>query len=172
MVCNRLGIKLLKANSPNAKGKVERPFRYLQDRLCRRLAREMVKDINHANQILQEEIEYHNSGKKHSTTGQLPVDRMNLSIQEGTSVIRSFDAKKLNPKDIFCLYDIRSVDKFHRISYDGRKIQLPRVRMGQKVEIKLRIDDKWKYLRIFADGKYIKNIMLPLKKDRKQRERP
>lgn len=164
VVCNIIGIKLINAKTANAKGKIERPFRYLQDRLCRRMAKEEVRTMDHANRILQEEIEFYNCYKIHSITGQIPIDRVNQSMKNKTSAVRPFNTERFNVKDVFCLHHKRSVDKFHRISYDGFKIRLNHVQYMQKVHVNVRIDDKWKYLRIFANEKYIKNIMLPLKK--------
>ena len=52
MVLKECGIKPVYALSPQAKGKVERPYGWLQDHLVRTCIRENVKDINHAQRIL------------------------------------------------------------------------------------------------------------------------
>lgn len=51
-VLDELSIKLIYALSPQAKGKVERPYSWLQDRIVRTCAREGIKDINDARQVL------------------------------------------------------------------------------------------------------------------------
>jgi hypothetical protein len=165
MVCERMGIKPIYAKSANAKGKVERPFRYLQDRLCRRMAKEEVGDIAHAQRILDEEVEYHNHHKVHSTTKQIPAERLQTSLDTKTALIRKWNTEKYpEPKDIFCLHDTRVCDKFQRISYKGQKIKIPHTRMGQKVTLHIRTDNTFEHLRIFANKKNVKNLSIPLNK--------
>lgn len=168
MVCERLGIQPVYARSANAKGKVERPFRYLQDRLCRRMAKEQVHDMKHAQEILDEEILYHNHHKIHSTTKQIPADRLQHSLDNKTTLIRKWDSQKYpEQKDIFCLHATRVCDKFQRISYKGQKIKIPNTRMGQKVSLHIRTDKTFEYIRIFANNKNVKNIDLPLQQKKK-----
>ncbi len=61
-----LDIKLIHAYSPQAKGRVERLFRTLQDRLVKALAQENVQSIEQANEFLARYIPQHNLkfGKK------------------------------------------------------------------------------------------------------------
>ena len=50
-----LGIKVRYALSPQAKGKIERPYRWLQDRIVRTCAREGVTEISDGIKILKAE---------------------------------------------------------------------------------------------------------------------
>src|SRR3989338_7499966 len=52
--CRDLGIKLISAHSPEGKGRVERMFETLQDRLVKELRLENISDIATANAFLQE----------------------------------------------------------------------------------------------------------------------
>jgi hypothetical protein len=49
MVLRERRIKVIYALSPQAKGKIERPYRWLQDRIVRTCARENVSTIEQAN---------------------------------------------------------------------------------------------------------------------------
>jgi hypothetical protein len=50
---NECGIQVIHAHSPQAKGRVERKFRTLQDRLVKRLNYDNIKDIRSANEYLR-----------------------------------------------------------------------------------------------------------------------
>lgn len=54
--CQDLGIELISANSPEAKGRVERMFKTLQDRLVKELRLENISDIETANTFLKEKF--------------------------------------------------------------------------------------------------------------------
>ncbi len=53
---NELGIKLINANTPQAKGRVERKFRFFQDRLIKEMRSRGIKDYDEANRFLKEEF--------------------------------------------------------------------------------------------------------------------
>jgi hypothetical protein len=55
-VCLDLGIELITAHSPEGKGRVERMFETLQDRLVKELRLEHISDIDTANTFLQEKF--------------------------------------------------------------------------------------------------------------------
>lgn len=59
--CEDLGIELINANSPQAKGRVERANKTLQDRLTKELRLENISDIEAANRFLEEKYR-----KKHN----------------------------------------------------------------------------------------------------------
>ena len=52
-VCDKLGIEVIHANSPQAKGRVERLFKTLQDRLVKELRLADAKTLNEANEVLE-----------------------------------------------------------------------------------------------------------------------
>lgn len=54
--CQDLGITLIIAHSPEAKGRVERMFKTLQDRLVKELRLENISDIETANKFLEEKF--------------------------------------------------------------------------------------------------------------------
>ena len=55
-VCDRLGIEIINANSPQAKGRVERANKTLQDRLCAELRRAGITTIQDGNRFLVEQF--------------------------------------------------------------------------------------------------------------------
>ena len=67
-VLNDCHVKVIYALSPQAKGKIERPYQWLQDRIVRTCVREDVSDIRQAQKILSQEIHQYNYRRVHSTT--------------------------------------------------------------------------------------------------------
>ena len=60
-VLNRLGIRLITAHSPQAKGRVERLFKTLQDRLVKEMRLQRIKTLEQANQWLPTFLKTHNA---------------------------------------------------------------------------------------------------------------
>jgi hypothetical protein len=71
-VMRLMGIEVTYALSPQAKGKIERPFRWLQDHIVRTCALEQITAITEASQVLREEVDHYNGHQRHSTTGEIP----------------------------------------------------------------------------------------------------
>lgn len=121
--CN---IKITYALSPQAKGKVERPYGWLQDRLIRNCIRENVTDIKHAQQILNQEINRYNCRQLHSTTEEVPYFRFQKALTDNNSLFREF--KILPPyqstKDIFCLRTNRTIDAYRKISLNNLQLKI------------------------------------------------
>jgi len=59
-VLYELSIKIIYALSPQAKGKIERPYGWLQDRIVRTCAREGISDIAGAREVLSSELKRYN----------------------------------------------------------------------------------------------------------------
>jgi len=59
--CRELEITVIHAHSPQAKGRVERLFRTLQDRLVKELRLQGAKTIEQANRVLEEYLKEHNA---------------------------------------------------------------------------------------------------------------
>lgn len=120
-VMKLLEIQSILAQSPQAKGKVESKFKYLQGRVVRRCAKEQAKTIEHAQRILDEEVTYYNEHKKHHITGETPKERWNKAKKGGKSVLRPCIG---NPKDLFCLEYTKRLDSYGRTTVKGIQIQL------------------------------------------------
>jgi len=124
-----LGITLILANSPQAKGRIERSFRFFQDRLIKEMRLKGIKDYKEANKFLQEEfLPWYNKKYTHEAP----------------------DAYKNLPKDkdldlIFTIRETRKVNKDNTIPFYGEIIQLPPSKMAlsymkARVEIRVRED--------------------------------
>jgi hypothetical protein len=113
--CN---VKLIYALSPQAKGKIERPYGWLQDRVVRTCVDEQITDIRDAQRILNHEVHRYNYKQLHSTTREVPHFSFKRALKEKKSLFREFSLKPpfQSPKDIFCLRITRSVDPYRRVS--------------------------------------------------------
>ena len=74
------------ALSPQAKGKIERPYRWLQDRIVRTCALENLSAIEEVRSVLKEELDRYNNYQVHSTTGEIPSIRFEKARKEGNSL--------------------------------------------------------------------------------------
>jgi transposase len=152
--CN---VKVTYALSPQAKGKIERPYGWLQDRLVRICVREDIADIQPAQQILRQEIHRYNYRQVHSTTQEIPYFRFQRALKEKRSLFREF---KITPpyqsvKDIFCLRMDRIVDPYRHISITPLQFK---VHADPHKQINLRIyplNDNISEIRFWCEGKLI-----------------
>lgn len=118
-------IKPIYALSPQAKGKIERPYRWIQDRLVRICARAHIADIKEAQKELNKLIRTYNYKWRHSTTGEVPYFRFQRALKDNRSLFREFS---VNPpfkstRDIFCLRIDRIIDSYRRVSLDNIKFK-------------------------------------------------
>jgi transposase len=152
--CN---VKVTYALSPQAKGKMERPYGWLQDRLARICVRQDIADIKPAQQVLQQEIHRYNYQQVHSTTQEIPYFRFQRALKEKRSLFREF---KISPpyksvKDIFCLRMDRIVDPYRQISISPLKFK---VHADPYKQVNLRIyplNDQISEIRFWCQGELI-----------------
>jgi hypothetical protein len=161
-----LGIDVRNALSPQAKGKIERPYRWLQDRIVRTCALEKISDLEDVRSLLRDELDRYNNHQVHSTTKEIPSIRFAKAKKEGSSVFRSFSIPKpyTSTKDVFCLREIRVVDGYRRISLFNHTIEVPNVPLRQDVEVHM-IPDAQKgamELRIWWKQRMVHSVCLPL----------
>jgi transposase len=141
-----LGIKMIYAHSPQAKGRVERKFGVLQDRLCSELRLHNISTLEEANRYLRQEfIPKHNR-------------RFSRSAKEPDPAYRPVP-KGLKLKDIFCLKEERTVAADNTISYKGKFFQIlpDKYRLSffkAKVEVHEHLDGS---VHIFYQGKKLKH---------------
>ena len=138
-VLKDLGIEVHYAMSPAAKGKVERPYRWLQDHMVRRCAEEKVKMIDEAREILYEEIHRYNYKHVHSTTGEIPVVRYEKALENNQNLLRPFllRAPFETPDDIFCYRFKRHVDPYHKVSFHHLRFAVHGVPLRSEVELRV-----------------------------------
>ncbi len=150
-------VKVTYALSPQAKGKMERPYGWLQDRLVRICVREDISDIKPAQQVLRQEIHRYNYRQVHSTTQEIPYLRFQRALKQKQSLFREF---KISPpyqsaKDIFCLRMDRIVDPYRRISISSLQLK---VHADPQKEVNLRIyplNNQISEIRFWCQGKLI-----------------
>ena len=138
-VLQDLQIKLVYALSAQAKGKIERPYGWLQDRLVRTCAREGVDNIIDGQEVLEQEATRYNYRQVHSTTGEVPYYRYKRKVANGESLFREFFVPKpyLSTKDIFALRDSRVVNPYRRISFNRLVINISGVPIRDKVGLRI-----------------------------------
>lgn len=144
------GSKAIYALSPQAKGKIERPYRWLQDRIVRTCAREKITTIEDAREVLRYEVERYNTHQIHSTTGEIPKMRFARARKSGQTFFRPFVIPKpyIHIDDVFCLRETRQTDGYRRISLWNQSIQIPKVEPYEDVIIHVIPERKNQSIRI------------------------
>ena len=134
--CN---IKVAYALSPQARGKVERPYGWLQDRLVRTCVREDVTDIREAQRVLSHEVCRYNYRQVHSTTQEVPSFRFQRALEEKRSLFREFHVRPpfQSVKDIFCLRVERTVDPYRRISIHNLQLKVNNATPRKRVTLRI-----------------------------------
>jgi hypothetical protein len=158
-VLQDLRVKVTYALSPQAKGKIERPYRWLQDRIVRTCARENVQSITQVREVLSHEVKWYNEHQVHSTTGEIPRIRLERAIEGGKTLFRPF---KLpfpyeSTKDIFCLRDRRTTNAYRKVSINGTEFRVPGVDPYEKVDLRMVPDDETGLteIRFWHNGKLV-----------------
>jgi hypothetical protein len=104
-----LGINVIPANSPQAKGRIEVTFRLFQDRLTKEMRLAGVKNYAEANKFLAKEfLPYYNGRFTHAAEcGYMPAPKdKNLDL-------------------VFCIKKERTVNNDNTVSLHGQIIQIP-----------------------------------------------
>jgi hypothetical protein len=127
------------ALSPQAKGKVERPYQWMQDHLVRACVREHITDIIQGNEILRREVDAYNTRRVHSTIGEIPIQRFEHAKNTNQSLFREFTIPKPfeSHRDIFALRENRKVTMYRTVSLHDCTLKVPGVTPGQEVMLRL-----------------------------------
>jgi hypothetical protein len=139
--CN---VKVIHSLSPQAKGKIERPYGWLQDRLIRTCVREDVTEIKQAQRVLNHELYRYNHQQVHSTTQEIPYLRFQKALKEKHSLFRAFQIKPpyQSVKDIFCLRMDRTIDPYRRISINNLPLKVNHATPGKIVNLRIYLLNK------------------------------
>jgi len=157
-VLSDCGVEVIYALSPQAKGKIERPYSWLQDRLIRTCARENVTDTKHAQSILDKEMLRYNYRQIHSTTDEIPFYRFQRALKENLSLFRQFAVKPpfLSAKDIFCLRLFRTADAYRTISVNNVSIKVNNLDPYQTVNLRIYpLNASFSEVRFWANNKLL-----------------
>jgi hypothetical protein len=105
--CEYLGIRVIFANSPQAKGRIERAWNTFQDRLIPEMRLHGLKSIQAANHYLQEEMLPKYWNVRNAVPAKVEGSRYKpLSCEE-------------NLNEIFCIKETRKVNGNHTISWEN-----------------------------------------------------
>jgi hypothetical protein len=161
-----LGVDVAFALSPQAKGKVERPYRWLQDRIVRTCVYERLSTLEEVRPVLKEEVHRYNAHQVHSTTGEIPNIRFTKAKQTGNSLFRKFTIPKpySSIQDVFCLREKRTLNGYRRISLFNHSIEIPNVPLFHDVDVHLvpNTTTKLMNIRIWWNDKMVHSVPLPL----------
>jgi hypothetical protein len=132
----------------------------------RTCARENVQSITQIREILRYEVYRYNEVQVHSTTGEIPIMRLEKALREGRSLFRPF---KLpfpyeSTKDVFCLRDTRTANAYRKISFNGIEFRVPGVDPYEKVDLKIvpDIESGLAEIRFWHGGKLVSTQKLKI----------
>ena len=146
---SELGIELIHANTPQAKGRIERLFGTLQDRLVKEMRLRNIKDIETANNFLKEYLPVFNS-------------KFNVIPFDNTDVNVKID-KTVNLDGYLCIKQERTVKNDNTISYNSKLYQLEPGIRAKKVIVEERIDGSMSIKYNGISLKYKEIIKRPIK---------
>lgn len=145
-MCTKLGITLIGAASPQAKGRVERGHGTHQDRLIKKLRLKAISEVDAANAYLATEyLPAHNARFALAPTS--PVDHH-----------RPRDRRRWSDADVFCLETPRVIGNDFVVQYQHRALQLDRrvrgrVAAGTRVLVRERRDGTVRVVHVAPDGR-------------------
>jgi hypothetical protein len=162
-----LNVDVTYALSPQAKGKVERPYHWLQDRMVRTCVYEEISEFEDCRGVLRDEIIRYNDHQVHSTTGEIPSIRFERALKSGNSLFRKFSLPKpyTLPLDVFCLREQRMVNGYRKISLFKHEIEVSKVPLREHVDVHMvpDIEKQVMHIRIWWNEKMVHSVSLPLK---------
>lgn len=145
-MCTKLGITLIGAASPQAKGRVERGHGTHQDRLIKKLRLRGISDVAAANTYA--EAEY------------LPAHNARFAVAPARAVDhhRTRACCRRAEADVFCLETTRIVGNDHVVQYNGRGLQLDpgvrgRVPARSRVLVRATEDGALRVVHVARDGR-------------------
>ena len=131
--CATLGIQRILARpyAPQAKGKIERFFRFVRSDFLPELPLSSVRTLDDLNQCLLAWIEVVYHRKVHTETGQAPLDRFR---QDSASSVRPVDPLTL--RNAFLFRAQRRVAKTGDVAFQGNRYTVPGYLVGQTIELR------------------------------------
>ena len=145
---------------------MERPYRWLQDRIVRTCALERISQIEDVREVLRDELDRYDDHQVHSTTKEIPNIRFARAMADSNSLFRPFSLPKpyTSSKDVFCLRERRTVNAYRRISLFSHEIQVPNVPLREDVDIHMvpYPQKNIMEIRIWWDDKMAHSLSLPL----------
>ncbi len=148
-----LPVTVIHANSPQAKGRIERQFRTLQDRLVKEMRLVGVSSVDQANEFLITYLPKHNAKFKVKAVSEVDVHQPALSM-------RVLDK-------IFCIREERALRNDFTIAYNGKLYQIKDAVKTRKVTVEERMDGSLHITHGGLDLKYREIKTRPVKENPK-----
>ena len=147
---SELGIESIPANSPQAKGRVERLWETFQDRLCSELRLAGATTIEQANQVLLYFLPEFN--------------RKFAVIPRDPGIAYSSVPAEFKPEEFFCFKYARTVANDNVVQYEGHQLQVLHSNCRSsyapcKVKVHLGLDNS---LAIYHEGKRVETRLAPI----------
>ncbi len=134
-----LEVEVIHANSPQAKGRVERLFKTLQDRLVKELRLANATTLEEANKVLQRYIVEHNK-------------KFNVEPKSMANMHRSIPKGK-NLRDVFCIKTNRRLLNDNTVTKDKKLYQVCEYTSAKKIEVWEHFDGS---VNLVGNGKKLK----------------
>lgn len=157
---SELGIELILATSPQAKGRIERGNRTLQDRLVKEFRLRGIKTIEEANAFMPKYIKMHNE----------KFSKKPKSSYDAHRPLDGYDLKRiLSHREMRTLFS-SGIFQYNNKFFVVQNISEIRCFKGQKIEIYTSRDGK---MRVFVEGKevkvtYLEESKTPMELSRKE----
>ena len=155
-VVKRCGSDVIYALSPQAKGKIERPYRWMQDRLVRIAMKESLTTLEEMREALRHLVDLYNNQWVHSTTKETPIVRFENALNGNCSPFKPL-SQGIDTRDQFCLVFKRTTDGYRSLSFDGIGFRLPNARSYTETEIRISPDYKnnLAIFRFWQQGRFV-----------------
>jgi transposase InsO family protein len=141
-----------KPYQPQGKGKVERFFRFFQERFLDDYQFDTNLPFYVLQKRLDEWINWYNEKHVNRTTGSVPKERFNSE---------KFHRPSGNLDDIFCFRETRKVDKCNSFSYQGTVYTIPKKKCMVAMRVSLNVNPE-RSIRIFHEDEFVAE--LPIKR--------
>jgi hypothetical protein len=127
-----LGVEVIHAHSPQAKGRIERLFNTFQDRVVKEMRLSGIKTLEEANRFLVEYLPIYN--ERFSLEADQPVDFHRAA------------PKSRELRDKLCIKSERVLRNDFTISYEGKLYQIESMTRGKKVVVQEQLDGAMRIL--------------------------
>jgi len=121
-----LAIEVIHANSPQAKGRVERLFKTLQDRMVREMRLQGIKNVTEANEFLTTYLPKYNRKFKKEAASEVDLHRPALHSRELDRIL--------------CIKEDRTVKNDFTIAYNNTLYQIEQATRANIVTVEERLD--------------------------------
>lgn len=125
---SELAVEIIHAHSPQAKGRIERLFKTLQDRLVKEMTLRGINTIEEANRYLDSYLSAHNK-------------RFAVKAKEQDDLHRDIP-KGLNLDKILCVRTVRTLRNDFTIAHDGKLYQIQEAIKSKKVLVEERVNGR------------------------------